>query len=128
VTASCKLSVLALAGLPLLFACGGDNLTLPSEGAPARIEILAGNGQEMPVQSTLAPLEFQVTDSQKRPVQGVTVDFILQEDAGGASVDPASDVTDSDGKVSTTVTLGSRVGPLSGQARVALAEGSVIPW
>jgi hypothetical protein len=124
VTASCKLSVLALAGLPLLFACGGDNLTLPSEGAPARIEILAGNGQEMPVQSTLAPLEFQVTDSQKRPVQGVTVDFILQEDAGGASVDPASDVTDSDGKVSTTVTLGSRVGPLSGQARVALAEGS----
>ena len=123
-TASCKLSVLALAGLPLLFACGGDNLTLPSEGAPARIEILAGNGQEMPVQSTLAPLEFQVTDSQKRPVQGVTVDFILQEDAGGASVDPASDVTDSDGKVSTTVTLGSRVGPLSGQARVALAEGS----
>jgi hypothetical protein len=124
VTASCKLSVLALAGLPLLFACGGDNLTLPSEGAPARIEILAGNGQEMPVQSTLAPLEFQVTDSQKRPVQGVTVDFILQEDAGGASVDPASDVTDSDGKVSTTVTLGSRVGPLSGQARVAVAEGS----
>jgi hypothetical protein len=124
VTASCKLSVLALAGLPLLFACGGDNLTLPSEGAPARIEILAGNGQEMPVQSTLARLEFQVTDSQKRPVQGVTVDFILQEDAGGASVDPASDVTDSDGKVSTTVTLGSRVGPLSGQARVAVAEGS----
>ena len=38
-----KLSALVVAGLPLVFACSDDNLTLPSEGAPARIEIVSGN-------------------------------------------------------------------------------------
>jgi hypothetical protein len=118
-----KLSALVAAGLPLVFACSDDNLTLPSEGAPSRIEIVSGNGQQAPVSSALEPLIVKVSDSQGRPVAGVTVDFVL-EDGGGGSVDPASDLTDAEGHASTTITLGPQVGPLSGQAQVQQDGGS----
>jgi hypothetical protein len=118
-----KLSAVVAAGLPLVFACSDDNLTLPSEGAPARIEIVSGNGQQAPVSSALEPLIVKVSDSQGRPVAGVTVDFVL-EDGGGGSVDPASDLTDAEGHASTTITLGPQVGPLTGQAQVQQDGGS----
>ena len=63
-----KLSALAVAGLPLVFACSDDNLTLPSEGAPARIEIVSGDGQTARVSSPLDSLIVKVSDSQGRPV------------------------------------------------------------
>jgi Big-like domain-containing protein len=109
----------------MVFACGGDNLTLPSEGAPARIEIVGGVNQSAPVRTQLPqPLVFRVTDSQGRPIKGATVDFVLLEDRGGATADPTSDTSDEAGKVSTTITLGTQVGDLAGEAQVQLGEGS----
>jgi PKD repeat protein len=110
--------------LPLFTACGGENLTLPSEGEPARIEIKAGNDQEGPVTSALQPLVVRVTDSQGRPVQGATVEFVVQEDGGGGRVTPSEGLTDSAGQTSASITLGTRVGPLTGQARVPVEEGA----
>ena len=65
----------ALTGLSFAAAaCGGDNLTLPSQGQPAHIEISNGNRQTDRVSSQLPhPLIVLVTDSQGRPVEGVTV-------------------------------------------------------
>ena len=99
-----KLSALAVAGLPLVFACSDDNLTLPSEGAPARIEIVSGNEQIARVSSPLDSLIVKVSDSQGRPVAGVTVDFGLVVAMGG-SVSPASAVTDAGGLAGTSITL-----------------------
>jgi hypothetical protein len=120
-----RLAALALTVLPLALGCGGDNLTLPSEGTPARIEIAGeGNGQTGTVGTALAPITFRVADSQNRPVPGVTVNFVLTEDRGGGSVAPTSGKTDGSGQVSTTITLGTEVGELSGQAQVQVPEGS----
>jgi VCBS repeat-containing protein len=122
-----KLWIFAMAGIPTVFAaCGGDNLTLPSEGEPAHIEILAGNGQQAPVNSELpTDLLVRVTDTQNRPVQGATVEFVLQEDGGGGVVTPTSATTGADGQAATSITLGTQVGPLTGQARVPVDEGDV---
>ena len=120
-----KLSALVAVGLPLVFACSDDNLTLPSEGAPAHIEIVSGNGQQARVSSPLDSLIVKVSDSQRRPVAGVTVDFVLVEDQGG-SLSPASAVTDGEGLAGTRITLGPRVGPLTGEARVHQVEGIAV--
>jgi len=119
-----RLSVLAISGLPILFACGGDNLTLPSEGTPAHIQIDGGNGQSGVINSELAPITFLVTDSQNRPVPGAAVDFVLQQDAGGGAVNPTSGETNAEGQVSTTITLGTQVGDLVGLAQVQVPEGT----
>src|SRR3954454_11788799 len=114
-----------VAGLPLLFACSDDNLTLPSEGAPARIEIVSGNEQQARVSSPLDSLLIvKVSDSQGRPVAGVTVDFVLVDDHGGGSVAPASDVTTAEGPAGTQIAMGSLAGPLNGEARVHQDAGS----
>ncbi len=110
-----KLSALVVAGLPLVFACSDDNLTLPSEGAPARIEIVSGNEQQARVSSPLDSLIVKVSDSQGRPVAGATVDFVLVEDKGG-SLSPASGVTDAGGLAGTRITLGPQVGTLTGRS------------
>jgi PKD repeat protein len=113
-----------LMSLPIFAACGGEDLTLPSEGEPAKIEIKAGNGQDGPVKSMLQPLVVRVTDTQGRPVESVTVEFVLQEDGGGGTVTP-SGVTDPAGETRASITLGTRVGPLIGEARVPVEEGAV---
>ena len=118
-----KLSALAVAGLPLVFACSDDNLTLPSEGAPARIEIVSGNGQTARVSSLLDSLIVKVSDSQGRPVGGATVDFVLAN-ANGGSLSPVSGVTDAAGLAGTQITLGPQVGTLTGQAGVHQSQGS----
>jgi hypothetical protein len=118
-----KLSALAVAGLPLVFACSNDNLTLPSEGAPARIELVSGDAQIARVSSPLDSLIVKVSDSQGRPVAGVTVDFGLV-DAKGGSLSPASAITDAGGLAGTSITLGPQVGTMTGQAGVHQSEGS----
>jgi PKD repeat protein len=119
-----RLSISIVAGLSLLIGCGGDNLTLPSEREPAHIEIQSGNNQNAPVSSELAPLVVRVTDTQNRPVEGATVNFVLDNTGGGGSVNPASAVTDTGGRASTTLTLGTQVGELAGQAQVVVEAGS----
>ena len=106
---------MAVVGLAL-GACGGDDLTLPSEGVAAHLEITAGNDQTGRVSSPLPqPVVVKVTDTQGRPVQGAAVEFVLD---GGASATLANPATDAAGEVSATITLGTQVGPVNGQARV----------
>ncbi|MBD2593985.1 DUF4082 domain-containing protein [Nostoc spongiaeforme FACHB-130] len=76
--------------VPTITKVSGDNQT----GAPG---------------STLAnPLVVQVKDSAGNPQSGTTVNFTVT--SGGGSVSPTSAVTDSNGFVSTSLTLGSVVG------------------
>jgi PKD repeat protein len=113
-----RLSIYAVAILPFTWACGGENLTLPSEGRPAGIEILNGNKQRGRVNSALdRPLIVRVTDSQNRPIQGVTVEFALDESAGGSVTGEA--VTDTAGTAAASITLGTRVGDITGDAWVS---------
>jgi hypothetical protein len=118
-----KLSMLVIAG-PLAFAaCGGDNLTLPSEGQPAHIEVISESLQGRVNSQLEQPLIVRVTDTQGRPVQGAAVEFVLDEDAGGGSVTPTG-TTDADGQASSSVTLGTRVGQMIGHAQVPVDQGT----
>jgi PKD repeat protein len=123
-----KLTALGAIVSPFFFACGGDNLTLPSEGAPAHIQVVEEtNGQSSSVNTPLPDsIKFLVTDTQNRPVPGATVSFVLEESGAGAGavVDPASSTTNSSGEVSTSLTLGTQVGIVKGQAAVQVPEGS----
>src|SRR3954467_15745157 len=120
------LSIALLAGVPLVFtACGGDNLTLPSEGQPAHIVIEAGSGLQARVGTPLEPkLLAKVTDSQGRPVSGATVQFVLDNNLGDGQVDPGTGTTNADGEVSAQLKLGSQVGDMTGKAQVPVADGA----
>jgi len=119
-----KLSALAVVGMPLVFACGGDNLTLPSEGQPAHIEILNGSGQSGPVNSELGEhLVAKVTDTQGRPVPDAAVEFVVQEDRGGGTVTPTTPTTNAAGEIAATIHLGTQVGTLTGEARLPADQG-----
>jgi PKD repeat protein len=113
-----RLLISAVAILPVSWSCGGENLTLPSEGRPAHIKIRDGNEQEGIVNSSLPkPLTVRVTDSQERPIQGVTVEFALDNPADGSITKSA--VTDTDGVAGANITLGIRVGTITGDAWVS---------
>jgi len=120
------LSIALLAGVPLAFAaCGGDSLTLPSEGQAAHIVIEQGSGQQARVGTDVQPnLVAKVTDSQGRPVAGATVQFVLDNNLGDGKVNPASATTNADGQVTATLTLGSQVGDMNGRALVPVADGA----
>jgi PKD repeat protein len=122
-----KLSALLVAGIPLVYAaCGGDSLTLPSEGEPAHITVLRGSGQSGRVQTELGlPLVVKVTDTQDRPVAGATVNFVFDDVTAGGSAAPPTTTTDANGEASSTITLGTRVGPMTGHAEVPVPQGTV---
>jgi hypothetical protein len=120
VTAS-RLLPFSLVGLPLVFAaCGGESLTLPPEGEPARIEILAdGNNQSGRVGDVLpATLKVRVTDSRGEPVPGRDVLFSFVDGVTAGVPTPESATTDADGQAATTLTLGSVAGNHTGTAQV----------
>ncbi len=118
--------------LPLLLAlpvaaiaCGGENLTLPSDGEPASIAVLSGNEQSGRVGTTLTnPLVVQVTDNRARPVAGASVVFEFTDQASGTAT-PATVTSDADGKATAELQLGTRVGSLSGRAHVEVDAGTV---
>ncbi|MGH7510740.1 MAG: Ig-like domain-containing protein [Gemmatimonadales bacterium] len=110
--------VLVLGSALALVSCGGEGLTLPPEGEAAHISVIAGDGQSGRVGSTLAePLVVQVTDTRDRPVAGANVVFGFTGGSGGET-SPASAATDADGRASTSLTLGTTVGPATGTAEV----------
>jgi protocatechuate 3,4-dioxygenase beta subunit len=121
-----RLTVVLLLSSSLTFiGCGGDSLTLPSEGAPATITIEKGDSQVARVGSDLAPLEAKVEDTRGRPVAGAEVEFTLEEPADGARATPPTVTTDADGIARSTIKLGTRVGTLTGRARVPVDPGTV---
>ncbi|HVE26819.1 MAG TPA: Ig-like domain-containing protein, partial [Sporichthya sp.] len=110
--------------LALVAACGGADLVLPSQGEPTDIQVVRGNGQSGRVGAALAnPVVALVTDAQGRPVAGVAVAFAL-EDGAEATVAPDTIVTGSDGEAAFQVTMGTRVGSVSAEVMVSVANGS----
>jgi VCBS repeat-containing protein len=123
VTAS-RLLPFSLVAFPLVFAaCGGEGLTLPDEGEPARIEILEeGNNQSGRVNEVLpVTLKVRVTDSRGEPVPGRDVLFSFAGGAAAGVPTPESATTDSDGQASTTLALGNVAGTHKGTAQVQSA-------
>jgi hypothetical protein len=120
-----RLSSLFVIGLSLGFvACGGESLTLPSEGEPATITVTKGGNQNGLVGTQLAEsLEVQVTDTKGRPVGGATVNFAVTTDGGSAA--PASSVTDANGLANAQITLGTQTGTVTGTAQVQVPAGTV---
>jgi len=95
---------LALTLAALGTACGGDNLTLPNEGAPAEVEILHGDRQNGTVGEALGDsLIVKVTDRFGNPVAGTPVTWSAE---GGGSVDPTESLTAADGRAGTMRVLG----------------------
>lgn len=118
--------LLGIALATALTACGGD-LTLPENGSPppddrspAALVVVSGNGQEERVGEKLEePLVVRLIDASTRPVVGVPVAFAFQSSAPDAEVDPTTATTDTDGRASAEVRLGSTVGDHTVEARVA---------
>lgn len=111
----------ALTALLGLAACGGENLVLPSEGEPAAIALVQGDGQSGRVGEALPqPLVFLVSDETGRPVAGARVAVELT----GATPDPDTATTAADGRATVAVVLGGEVGPAQGSARV-LADAAL---
>lgn len=104
------------------FSCGGDDLLLPSEGQPAAITVLQGDGLTGRVGEALPDsLIVEVLDGADRPVAGATVVIELS----GAAAEPDTISTDTEGKASAEITLGSEVGEAAGAARVVAPESPV---
>ncbi len=102
-------------GIP---GCGGDDLVLPSEGEPASIRVVQGDGQSGRVGEMLAqPVVVEVSDLTGRPVAGASVVFEL------TGSQPDTVTTDSDGESGARPVLGTSVGETSGAARVIVQEG-----
>jgi adhesin/invasin len=93
---------------------------LPSEGEPADIAVVQGDGQNGRAGEALPqPLIFEVTDGTGRPVAGATVVAEL----AGADLTPDTSTTDEDGRASIGVVLGAEVGTTEGSATVLTPGG-----
>jgi hypothetical protein len=62
----------------------------------------------------------EVLDRDRLPVPGTDVDFRFTDDVPGATVDPGTTPTDTQGRASARVQLGSRVGTQPVEALVAM--------
>lgn len=102
-----------------LAACGGDGLTLPDPGEPARIEIVSGSNQAGAIGSLLAePLVVRVLDSDNQPVANRQVAFLLASNGQGGVLQPDTVATDSDGRASSRWALGESEGTQQARAQV----------
>jgi hypothetical protein len=111
---SYRLLVLATA----ITGCSGS-LTLPDDSSPAALRAVSGDGQQGTVGRRLDdPLVVKLTDASSRPIEGVPVVFEFTSDVPDAEIDPAEAETDSAGRASAEVRLGTSTGPHQVEARV----------
>ena len=116
-------SLIAFALATAASGCGGDGIVLPGGSRPTAIAIFVGDSQHAQAGTTLGqPIVVRVTDAQSRPVERLTIAFAVV--AGGGGVAPASVETGSDGKASTTWTLGGAAGF---QHVTATVQGDDVP-
>jgi protocatechuate 3,4-dioxygenase beta subunit len=108
--------VLALAAALLtLAACDGGGTSPP---VPARVDVVSGNGQTVPVGTQPAqPLVVKVVDEDGRPMPGVQVAWTTS--AQGDVVAPSPATTDAQGQASAQWTLSSALGAHTVTATVA---------
>lgn len=98
-----------LVGLALLpiAACGGDDLLLPSSGAPAELRLVSGDLQQAEVGTTLPdPLVVEALDANGRPVAGSSILFRFELDIDGGRVSPDTVQTNDSGLATAQVRLG----------------------
>jgi hypothetical protein len=101
----------AAAALVLTLGCSAGDLTLPSPGGPAALVVVSGDGQQAEAGALLAePLAVRLVDGGTRPVSGASVRFRFVGDLPGAKLDPASVLTDADGRAAAIVRLGEATG------------------
>ena len=100
--------LIALSVLLSAVGCGGGDLVLPSEGQPAQVAMVGGDGQTGTILTSLPEsLVVQVTDRFGNPLNGIQVTWT--PDAGG-SVNPPTSQTGTNGRASTDRVLGSEPG------------------
>ena len=106
---TCVVSMAALAAtFSTLAGCSS-----PTSGSdPAAVVAFQGNNQSALVGTTLpALLVAEVVDASADPISGQTVTWMVL--TGGGTLSTQSGVTDADGRVQVTWTLGSQVGAQS---------------
>jgi adhesin/invasin len=112
-----------LLGALLVAQCGGSDITLPSEGQPAKLSIVSGDGQSARVGAALpAPLVVRVTDSKDRPVVGAPITFAVSSGPTGTAVAPANTQTGGDGRAQAALQLGTAVGPVAVSAKLTASQ------
>ena len=113
-----------LCTLFLLARCGGSDLTLPSETAPADLALVDGNNQNGTAGQPLTkPIVVKVTDRRGQPVPRQKVAFALVTEAPGAEVIPDTAETDVNGMAEARWTLGSVSGTQRVVARAVGLDG-----
>ncbi|HZE73927.1 MAG TPA: cadherin-like domain-containing protein [Gemmatimonadales bacterium] len=108
--------------------CGGNDLTLPNQGVPAKVEKVAGDGQSAASGTAVAAAPaVKVIDRGGIPISGVPVTF--QVTGGGGTVAPTTPVPTDAGGVATvnSWTLGSAPGPNQLTASVSASNVSGNP-
>jgi adhesin/invasin len=109
-----------------LGACGGGDLTLPSEGQPAQIKALSGDDQTGTIlEPAHDSLVVRVTDPFGSPVAGVEIAWTA---AGGGEARPASVVTGADGRAATQRVLGDQPGEYGTTAATAMLPDAVVSF
>lgn len=112
-----------------LVRCGGDDLTLPSEAAPAELALVDGNNQSGAAGELLErPLVVLVKDRRGVPVARQQVAFRLASEAPGGVIDPDTALTTTEGKASAQWTLGSTSGSQTVVANVVGADALVVTF
>jgi galactose oxidase-like protein/Kelch motif protein len=90
--------------------CSADSTGVTEE--PTAIEVLAGHGQQGVVGEALPDsIVVRLVDSKERPVSDHSIAFRLVTGTEGAGVNPASAVTDADGRAAVSGRLGILVAP-----------------
>ncbi len=103
----------------ILASCAKDLNTGPRL---ATLVEISGDGQTGPIGATLAqPLVIQVVDQNGVPVEGELI--VWQVSAGGGSVSPSQTTTDANGRASTSLRLGTTIGPNTVRATL----GQLVP-
>jgi hypothetical protein len=108
----------------LLPQCGGSDLTLPSETAPAALAVVDGNNQQGAAGQPLTnPLVVEVRDRRGLPVPDQQVAFKLAIQVPGAVVAPDTARTGPNGRAQSSWTLGRTSGSQRVVANVVGLDG-----
>jgi hypothetical protein len=110
-------------------ACGGGDLFIPgdpNDGVPVELRALSGNGQTAVAGDPVRhPLVVQALDHKDRPVPGAVIVFEFVDPPAGAEIAPPNTETDSTGRASAAVTLGTPAGDQPVEARLADPEADL---
>ena len=105
--------------ITLVAGCAGDDLLLPRDGALAELRMVSGDRQTAPAGAPVEhPLVVEALDGAGRPVPGAAIVFEFVDPPSGAELAPGNTETDTAGRASAEVTLGTPAGDQRVQARL----------